>query len=105
MAVTQKASIDDALASLVRGAHQDPFAILGPHADEGGATVVRVFQPAARSIALVLVATGTVVPMERRGPAGIFEVRLKPDTTGEETTEEKTTADSALGGCSGSVRL
>jgi 1,4-alpha-glucan branching enzyme len=76
MAVTQKASIDDALASLVRGAHQDPFAVLGPHADEGGATVVRVFQPAARSIALVLVATGTVVPMERRGPAGVFEVRI-----------------------------
>jgi 1,4-alpha-glucan branching enzyme len=92
MAVTQKPSIDDALASLVRGAHQDPFAVLGPHADEGGATVVRVFQPAARSIALVLVATGTVVPMNRRGPAGVFEVRLKPDTTAEKTTADSVSA-------------
>ena len=92
MAATQKPSIDDALASLVRGAHQDPFAVLGPHADERGATVVRVFQPAARSIALLLVATGTAVPMERRGPAGVFEVRLKSDTTEEQTIADSVSA-------------
>ena len=81
MPVTQKPALDDALASLIRGTHRDPFAVLGPHADSG-AIVVRAFQPAARSIELRLVATGALVPMEKRDPAGLFEVRLEPDTTG-----------------------
>jgi len=32
---------------------------------------------------LRLVSTGALVPMEKTDPAGIFEVRLKPDTTGD----------------------
>jgi len=77
MAVTHKTSIDEALTALVRGTQCDPFALLGPHADEGG-TIVRAFRPAARSIDLHLVTTDTLLPMVRRGAAGIFEVRI-PD--------------------------
>jgi 1,4-alpha-glucan branching enzyme len=76
MPATPKPAIDEALASLIRGAHRDPFALLGPHADQTGAIVIRAFQPAARSIAVVLVATQTIVPMERRDAAGVFETRI-----------------------------
>ena len=40
--------------------------------------VVRAFQPAARTIELRLVATGELLPMTKRDPAGLFEVRLDP---------------------------
>jgi len=76
MPATPKPAIDEALASLIRGAHRDPFALLGPHADQTGAIVIRAFQPAARSIAVVLVATQTIVPMERRDAAGVFATRI-----------------------------
>src|SRR5580765_343593 len=75
MPVTQKPAVDVALTSLIRGTHRDPFAVLGPHA-EAGAIVVRAFQPAARSIEVRLVATGVLVPMGKRDPAGVFEARL-----------------------------
>ena len=81
MPVTQKPAADEALAALIRGAQNDPFAVLGPHADQKGGFMVRAFQPAARSIELRLVATGELVPMRKTDPAGVFEVRLKPDTT------------------------
>jgi 1,4-alpha-glucan branching enzyme len=89
MPVSQPPALDEALTALVRGAQCDPFAILGPHADEAGGTIVRAFRPAARSIELRLPATNMLVPMERRGAAGVFEVRvaevrLKPDSTGNE---------------------
>jgi 1,4-alpha-glucan branching enzyme len=79
--VSQKPALDEAIAALIRGAHRDPFAVLGPHADEAGATVVRAFQPAARSMELRIVATGALLPMTKRDPAGLFEVHLKADTT------------------------
>ena len=81
MPVTQKPAADKALAALILGAQNDPFAVLGPHADQKGGFMVRAFQPAARSIELRLVATGELVPMRKTDPAGVFEVRLKPDTT------------------------
>jgi len=90
MPATQKPAADEALASLIRGTHRDPFAVLGPHA-EGAAIVIRAFQPAARSIEVRLVASGALVPMERADPAGLFEVRPKPDTTeGTETPDPPT---------------
>ena len=82
MPVTQKSPLEIAVAAIVRGTHRDPFAVLGPHL-EGDATIVRAFQPAARSMALRLVDSDTVVAMEQVDPAGLFEVRLKPDTTEE----------------------
>src|SRR6476619_4752320 len=76
MPVTQPPALEDAIAALIRGAHRDPFAVLGPHTDPSGATIVRAFQPAALAIELRLVATGALVPMEKRDPAGIFEARV-----------------------------
>jgi 1,4-alpha-glucan branching enzyme len=97
MPAIQKSVLDEAIAALIRGAHRDPFAVLGPHADKSGAVVVRAFQPAGRSIDLRVVATGALVPMTKRDPNGLFEgrierVRLKPDTTDTLTTGELTTA-------------
>jgi 1,4-alpha-glucan branching enzyme len=84
MPVSQKPALEEAIAALVHGTQRDPFSVLGPHAGAGeDATVVRAFQPAAKSIELRLVATGASLAMERVDPAGVFEVRLKPDTTGE----------------------
>jgi 1,4-alpha-glucan branching enzyme len=75
MPATQKPALDEAIASLVRGTQRDPFAVLGPHAD-GAGTLVRAFQPAARTIELRLVASNALVPMERTDPAGVFEARI-----------------------------
>jgi 1,4-alpha-glucan branching enzyme len=78
MPVTQKAALDEAIAALVRGTQRDPFAVLGPHAEAGGATIIRAFQPAARSIEVRLTASNTLVPMEKRDAAGVFEVTAGP---------------------------
>src|SRR6478672_9658601 len=82
MPVSHTPALDEAIAALVRGTQRDPFAVLGPHRDPStGDTIVRAFQPAARSIDVWLVESNAVVPMERVDQAGVFEVRLKPDTT------------------------
>ena len=73
MPVTQTPALEDAIAALIRGAHRDPFAVLGPHADPSGATIVRAFQPAALVMELRLGASTTLIPMEKRDAAGIFE--------------------------------
>jgi 1,4-alpha-glucan branching enzyme len=66
------------LEALAKGLNRDPFAVLGPHADESGRhTVVRAFQPAARSVDLRLPATGEVRPMTARLPSGLFETMLE----------------------------
>src|SRR5471032_1794879 len=80
MPATNTPAQDEAIAALVGGTHRDPFAVLGPHADAAGAIVVRAFQPAARSIALRLIATGALVAMEKVDPAGVFQIRLRADT-------------------------
>jgi len=67
-------STDHAIAALVGGRNRDPFAILGPHRDEGG-IVVRAFQPAARAIELRLMPTGALMPMARRAD-GLFDLHL-----------------------------
>jgi 1,4-alpha-glucan branching enzyme len=74
----RRSPTDGAIAALVGGTNRDPFSLLGPHADEDGAPLVRTFQPAARSVELRLVSTGALVPMARRHSAGVYEVRLKP---------------------------
>ncbi len=65
----------DSIAAIVAGTHADPFAVLGPHADEGegGRVALRVFRPDAES-AEVLAADGSVLgEMRRRHEAGFFE--------------------------------
>ena len=68
-------AVDTALAVLAAGTNRDPFAVLGPHVEDG-ALVIRAFHPAARSIDVRLIAAGELRAMTRRGPVGAFEARL-----------------------------
>ena len=74
---THPGALDRALAALAAGQHRDPFAVLGPHVEQG---VIRAFNPAARSIDLVLPAAGGGQPhvqaMRRREPHGFFEAPI-----------------------------
>ena len=79
-------ALDAAIAAIVGGYHRDPFAVLGPHHAPGGGIVVRAFHPAARAIELRLIETGALLPMERRDPAGVFEVRLAEVPQGTDVT-------------------
>src|SRR5262249_16295947 len=75
--VPSMAALDKALAALIAGQNRDPFAALGPHAtNDGRAPIVRVFQPAATSVGLVLRPSGERYPMSRRDSAGLYEVQL-----------------------------
>jgi 1,4-alpha-glucan branching enzyme len=58
----------------VRGAHRDPFALLGPHRGDGAWTV-RTFQPQASAVTL-LPDGGRPQGMERIDPDGVFAARL-----------------------------
>lgn len=74
--VSNQPSIETALAALAGGYNRDPFAVLGPHRDEGGRTVViRAVHPAAESMAVRLLPSGELHPMARRSD-GTFEARL-----------------------------
>src|SRR5581483_10338894 len=75
MAVSSPPALDRALAALAAGQNSDPFAVLGPHADERGrGTVIRAFLPAARGIDVVVRSSGDVFPMTPREPVGLYEV-------------------------------
>jgi len=74
MSASSEALVSDTLVALANGQNRDPFAVLGPHPDGDGRTLIRAFQPAARAIDLRLIPTGELLPMTRRSPAGIFEV-------------------------------
>ena len=58
-------------AALVAGLHPDPFGILGPHEQEGGA-IIRVFVPGARKVSARL-ASGETVALKERSAPGFFE--------------------------------
>jgi 1,4-alpha-glucan branching enzyme len=75
MPVSHGSAADAAVAALIGGYNKDPFAVLGPH-DEDRDIVVRAFQPAARQIELRLLPSRELVPMEKRDPSGLFEVRI-----------------------------
>ncbi len=75
--VNQTHALDAALAALAAGTHRDPFAVLGPHTNAAGATVIRAFQPAARAIDVRVLATNTLVRMEKGDAGGVFEATLK----------------------------
>jgi len=62
-----------AVASIVRGTHGDPFAVLGMHATRGGAVTVRAFLPDATRVAVVALASNTVAfDLTRIDGAGFF---------------------------------
>src|SRR3954471_13522155 len=73
---SQDSTLDAAIAALVGGFHRDPFALLGPHQEEG-AVYIRASQPAARHMDVRVIATGELVPMIRRDAGGLYEARLE----------------------------
>src|SRR5579872_2280033 len=81
--VNHETALDRALASLLHGTNRDPFAVLGPsHDEQSGGTLIRTFQPAARSIDVHLIATGEMRPMTARDPIGcpgVFEALVGRD--------------------------
>ena len=79
MSATQASATEVALIALASGQNRDPFAVLGPHPDDSGrGTVIRAFQPAARSVEVRL-PDGEWVPMTRHPPAGVFELLVPVD--------------------------
>jgi hypothetical protein len=80
MSATPATTIDDALAALAKGQNRDPFAVLGPHPEPDGGTVIRAFQPAARSIEVRL-PDGELRTMTPRDPAGLFETVVAADVS------------------------
>ncbi len=65
------------LEALARGAHADPFSLLGPHVVDSE-LVVRAVLPWAASARVVVDGAGPPREMTRRHPGGVFEARL-PD--------------------------
>ena len=45
---------DDDIDRLAGGRHGDPFAVLGPHSDASGLTVVRTLLPLAAEVAVTM---------------------------------------------------
>ena len=66
--------------AIVDARHGDPFAVLGPHAVEGG-VVVRAFAPDAADLQARDATGKLLATLERRHPAGVFEgfVRRRAD--------------------------
>src|SRR5919202_3306648 len=76
MPVSQGSTLDPAVAALIGGYNRDPFAVLGPHHDNGD-VVFRAFQPAAKHMDVRLLPSGDVRPMDKRDPSGLFELRVR----------------------------
>ena len=61
------------LAAILRGGHDDPFAVLGMHDGAGDRVVVRSFQPGASAVAVIDARSGALVrQLERIHPDGFF---------------------------------
>jgi len=63
------------MASLVNGDHGAPYDILGPHQDGEDNVSIRTFRPWARE-AVVVLAKGQRIPMERVHEEGLFAVSV-----------------------------
>ena len=59
------------IAAIIEARHDDPFALLGPHALPGGGTVLRAFIPGAETLSAE--AAGGTIPLTRLHRAGFFE--------------------------------
>jgi hypothetical protein len=72
----EQSSLESAIALLLRAEHPDPFSLLGPHEVERGGVrrfVVRVLQPYAESVAVVI---GNDEIRAERVSEGLFEASL-----------------------------
>jgi 1,4-alpha-glucan branching enzyme len=66
-----------AIVALVEGRHGDPFAILGPHRDEDGRTVVRAFLPGAIGLSIADRTSGAPLAAATLvHPAGMFAAAI-----------------------------
>ncbi|MBL9122737.1 MAG: hypothetical protein JNG90_03835, partial [Planctomycetaceae bacterium] len=66
----------DSIGRLIRGEHENPFSILGPHEVVDGerrALAVRAFLPSSSQVWVVDPTEGETRPMRRIHPAGLFE--------------------------------
>jgi len=70
------------LLALLSARHRNPFAVLGPHADGGGGTVVRACLPGASRAGLLDAEGSPLADMERLHDGGIFAGRLPPGVSG-----------------------
>ena len=59
------------IAAIIEGRHGDPFAVLGPHAQASGETLLRAFVPGAEMLAAE--DAGGPIPLMLRDPRGFFE--------------------------------
>ena len=77
MSRARNPALDDLLAGVAAGTHDDPFAVLGPHETTvkgRPAVTVRTMQPAASAVDLI--DGDAVMPMTRRHANGFFEVTV-----------------------------
>lgn len=68
--------LDKELESLAQGGHGTPHQVLGVQVDPGKGGVVRTFQPFARAVSFVDLATATAQPMPETAHAGLYELPL-----------------------------
>ena len=68
---------NDEYAALVEGRHNNPFAVLGPHAGKEG-RVVRALQPHAAKVELVDAAGTPIANMKKIHAGGLYEAALPP---------------------------
>jgi 1,4-alpha-glucan branching enzyme len=65
------------LAAIIDGRHSDPYAVLGPHEDDG-TVIIRVFVPAASRMEVIDPVTGaSIASMTRVAEPGFFEAELR----------------------------
>ena len=69
------ASLSEQFATLARGEHRDPFAILGPHAARKN-WVVRSYQPQADRVEVIGMDGERLGSARSQGSSGVFELRL-----------------------------
>jgi 1,4-alpha-glucan branching enzyme len=83
----------------------DPFALLGPHRQDDGAVVVRVFLPGAEAVELIA-ADGNAIAMAPQQPEGLFVARMQQESRyrlrirwpgGEQETEDPYAFGALLG--------
>jgi 1,4-alpha-glucan branching enzyme len=68
---------EKAVTAICYGDHEDPFSVLGMHADRAGELWVRTFQPDAAMVAVIDAWTGErVAELRRRGGEGVFEGKI-----------------------------
>ena len=67
----------EAIQTLVRGEHGDPFAVLGPHPSPDGGITVRVFMPGAAEVAVVVGDGASLAhPLKPVHPDGLWEGKI-----------------------------